>query len=122
MRTKRRMMNRILQGPDQGNEYFTDERCYILELSNSAADDALSIARARVEPGVRTALHRLNGTVERYVIIEGEGAVEVGGDAPQRVVAGSVLRTPEEAISCSSRSARRDFSKKTTKIWRLRTR
>ena len=89
-------MDGAVRQPDPRDEYVTDERCHILELSNSEADDALSIARARVEPGVTTALHRLAGTVERYVIIDGEGAVEIGGDAPQRVVAGDVVMIPAD--------------------------
>jgi len=36
-------------------EYYTRERCHILELSNVADDPAVSIARARVEAGITTA-------------------------------------------------------------------
>lgn len=77
--------------PDPATEYYTEERCHILELSNSSADEALSIARARVEPGVTTALHRVRGTAERYVILSGEGRVELGTDAPAAVGAGDVV-------------------------------
>ena len=80
--------------PDAADELYTDERCHILELANSAEDDALSIARARVEPHVTTALHRLEGTVERYVILEGTGMVEIAGGAPERVAAGDVIVIP----------------------------
>lgn len=80
--------------PDPATEYYTDERCHILELSNSSADEALSIARARVEPGVTTALHRVRGTAERYVILSGEGEVEVGSDAPTAVGVGDVVLIP----------------------------
>jgi mannose-6-phosphate isomerase-like protein (cupin superfamily) len=59
-------------------EYFFEEGCHILELSNTADDPAVSIARARVEPGVTTRLHRLHGVVERYVILKGKGLVDVG--------------------------------------------
>ena len=61
------------------DEYFTEERCHILELSNSPSDPRLSIARARVEPGVTTALHRVIDTVERYIILSGSGRVEIEG-------------------------------------------
>ena len=47
---------RILK-PDETDETFIDEGCHILELSNTAHDPALSIARARVAPGVTTRLH-----------------------------------------------------------------
>ena len=53
---------------DPAVEYYTVERCYINELSNTAGDPDVSIARARVAPGVTTRWHRLRGTAERYVI------------------------------------------------------
>lgn len=53
------------------SEYYMDERCYIVEVSNSEADPALSIARARVTPGVTTRWHCVHDTVERYVIQSG---------------------------------------------------
>ena len=37
-----------------GTEFYTAEKCYITELANSADDTDVSIARARVEPGVTT--------------------------------------------------------------------
>ncbi len=66
-----------------GAEFDTPEQCWILELSNSAADPQLSIARARVAPGVTTHWHRLRGIAERYVIVEGTGRVEVADLAPR---------------------------------------
>ena len=84
---------RILR-PDEADEYDTEERCFILELSNAASDEALSIARARVEPGVTTAWHRVIDTTERYVILDGTGRVEVEGLAPQAVGAGDVVIIP----------------------------
>jgi len=80
--------------PDPETEYPTAERCHILEMSNSPADPALSIARARVEPGVTTALHRVRDTAERYVILAGRGAVELQGGPPQPVEAGDVVLIP----------------------------
>jgi mannose-6-phosphate isomerase-like protein (cupin superfamily) len=79
---------------DETDEYFMEEGCHILELSNSAADEALSIARARVEPGVTTRLHRLADTAERYVILSGNGCVEVSGLPPAHVEAGNVVLIP----------------------------
>jgi mannose-6-phosphate isomerase-like protein (cupin superfamily) len=75
-------------------EYFFKEGCHILELSNSAADEAVSIARARVEPGQTTRWHRLCGTTERYVILQGTGSVDVGELPPQQVAAGDVVVIP----------------------------
>jgi mannose-6-phosphate isomerase-like protein (cupin superfamily) len=77
-------------------EVFTPERCYILELSNTAEDDAVSIARARVLPGATTRWHKVIGTAERYVILEGQGLVEVEGIGAQSVTAGDVVIIPED--------------------------
>ena len=66
-----------LRRADESAEFFTDERCHILELSGGADDPELSIARARVEPGVTTQLHVLD-IPERFVVVSGQGEVEVG--------------------------------------------
>lgn len=79
------------------DEYPTEERCHILELSNSPADGGLSIARARVEPGVTTALHRVVDTVERYVIQSGRGRVEIEGHEPDEVGPDDVVIIPAGA-------------------------
>ena len=79
---------------DRGVEVYTPERCYIIELANTPDDPSASIALARVVPGVTTRWHRLVGTIERYVIIEGRGRVEVGDLAPRDVAAGDVVIIP----------------------------
>ena len=76
------------------DEFYTPEGCYIIELSNSAEDEAVSVARARVKPGVTTQWHRLAGTVERYVILSGQAIVEVGELEPQSVAAGDSVIIP----------------------------
>ncbi|MFT7559723.1 MAG: mannose-6-phosphate isomerase-like protein (cupin superfamily) [Flavobacteriales bacterium] len=77
------------------DEYFFDvEGCYITELSNSSDDPDLSIAQARVAPGVTTRWHRLENTTERYCILSGMGIVEVGASLPKEVVAGDVVVIP----------------------------
>jgi len=68
--------------------------CHIIEVSNSPDDPATSIARARVEPGITTRWHRLTGTTERYVILEGTGCVEVGELPATDVTAGDVVLIP----------------------------
>lgn len=60
-------------------EYWFEEGCFITEWLNSPDDPSLSIARARVTPGVTTRLHRLAGMSERYVILQGHGRVELVG-------------------------------------------
>lgn len=82
------------------NEFYISEGCHIIELSNSKDDSEVSIARARVESGVTTRWHRLMGTVERYVIIEGQGLVELGSTVSESVSAGDVVIIPEQ---CSQR-------------------
>jgi mannose-6-phosphate isomerase-like protein (cupin superfamily) len=76
------------------DEYYTSEGCHILELSNTPEDEGVSIARARVPPGVTTNWHRLRDTTERYVILQGRGRVEVGGLPPQEVGPGDVVLIP----------------------------
>lgn len=70
--------------PNEAKETFAEEEnCHILELSGKRDDPVLSIARARVEPGVTTRLHSLDGIAERYLIVAGQGRVELG-NAPER--------------------------------------
>lgn len=71
------MEAKIIRG-DATAEFNTEERCHIIEYSNSEQDPELSIARARVTPGVTTRWHRLKGTAERYHVLSGEGVVELG--------------------------------------------
>ena len=79
---------------DGNNEYYTEERCHILELHNDEADPGVSLARARVEPGVTTRWHAVAGTVERYLIISGTGVAEVGDNEPLELSSGDSLVIP----------------------------
>lgn len=73
-------------------EYLlTAEGCYITELSNTPADPAVSIAKARVEPNVTTTWHQLKGVTERYCILDGTGIIEVGNKPPKKVTVGDVV-------------------------------
>lgn len=69
----------FLPGPFP-EEFATEERCSIVESLNDPASPEVSLARARVAPGVTTRRHLLRGTVERYVILRGRGRVEIGGE------------------------------------------
>lgn len=83
--------------PDPESESLTEERCYIVEVSGRPEDPELSIARARVEPGVTTQLHALDGIAERYLIVEGEGRMETGPAMERRTAAvgpGDVVLIP----------------------------
>ena len=76
------------------SEYFFEEGCFITEWWNSPFDEQISIARARVEPGVTTRRHRLKDVTERYVILEGSGSVELGEMDPEVVGPGDVVLIP----------------------------
>ena len=74
-------MHTNLIRPDESKEFYTNERCHILELLyNHETDQPFSIARVRAEPGTTTAWHRLNGIEEVYYILEGIGFMELGED------------------------------------------
>ena len=87
-------MNASIRHPDPAAEFYTAERCHILELSNAPDDPDGSIARARVEPGVITRWHRLADAAERYVVLEGRGRVEIGDLPPRDVAPGDVVLIP----------------------------
>lgn len=87
------MKAEVLKGAAK-EEFETQERCRILEVANDSGDEFVSIARARIGPGGVTALHRLHGVAERYLIVSGRGRVELGGRAPVDVSEGDVVRIP----------------------------
>lgn len=80
--------------PDESKEFYTAERCHILEIINDSHDRSRSLARARVEPGVTTAWHRLKDTTEIYQIVSGTGEVELGEDFRQIVTAHDTIDIP----------------------------
>jgi mannose-6-phosphate isomerase-like protein (cupin superfamily) len=88
-------MKETIKQQNLKDEFYSPEKCYITELSNTPDDPDVSIVRARVESGVTTRWHRLKGTSERYFIISGRGLVEIGEHPPKEVTAGDiVLITP----------------------------
>lgn len=86
-------MKPIILKQDLSREFRTEERCFIIESLN-ATNDCLSVARARVIPGVTTKWHGVEGTEERYIIAEGKGRVEVGKLEQQEVGPGDVVLIP----------------------------
>lgn len=90
-------MKPAIHSYDPQQEYFFAEGCYINELANTPDDAQVSIARARVAPGVTTRWHYLTATTERYVLLEGSGLVEVAGLASRRVGPGDVVIIPPGA-------------------------
>ena len=87
-------------------EFYTDERCYIVELYN---DGNSSIARARVEPGVTTGRHSLVDTFEQYLILEGEGEVEVGDNPVTKVLPLDVVNIPADIPQRITNTGKRDL-------------
>lgn len=83
-----------IKAASAADEYYFAEGCFITEWSNSPDDPAVSIARARVEPGRTTRWHCLRDTGERYVLLQGAGRVEIGDLPPQAVGAGDVVVIP----------------------------
>jgi len=76
------------------SEYRFAEGCFILDYSNTQADPALSIARARMEPGGVTRWHRLHAITERYVIQSGQGTIELGDLPAHEIGPGDVVVIP----------------------------
>ena len=87
-------MKAAIISPNLDSEFYTSEKCHIVELSNSPDDPQVSIARVRVEPGVTTQWHQLKRPFERYYILEGQGLIEVGDLSPQEVIPGHVVLIP----------------------------
>ncbi len=92
------------------DELYIQEGCFITELSNSKDDPNLSVARARVPPGVTTRWHRLHGTAERYVVLSGTGVVEVGELLPQEVRPGDVVLIPSRSRQRISNTGGEDLT------------
>ncbi|MFW6353720.1 MAG: cupin domain-containing protein [Verrucomicrobiota bacterium] len=81
--------------PSESGEVYFHEGCHILEMLNHPAHPELSIARARVRPGVRTRRHRLRETSEHYVLQAGTGRMFLGDDPEGHPVrAGDVVVIP----------------------------
>lgn len=89
-----RAVNPMVKRFNLADEFSIPEGCHIIEMSNSPDDPDVSIARARVRPGVTTRWHRLRDTTERYVMLEGEGAVEIDDLPAQSVTVGDVVLIP----------------------------
>ena len=72
-------------------EYSTSERCSIVE---NYSDEAVSVARARVRPGVTTVAHHLKDETEIYLVARGHGKVNIGNLEPTEVAVGDVVVIP----------------------------
>jgi len=90
-------------------EFHISEGCFITEWSNTPEDPAVSIARARVPPGVTTRWHRLAHTTERYAILEGTGRACVGDAEPKDVRPGDVVLVPPGCRQRISNTGKEDL-------------
>jgi mannose-6-phosphate isomerase-like protein (cupin superfamily) len=79
---------------DSGKEFYIDEGCFVVEQTEPEEDPDLSIARCRLHAGKSTRWHRLRQTTERYVIVSGEGLVEIGSLPPTRLSSGDTVIIP----------------------------
>ena len=103
------MFARVLR-PMEGQEYFFREGCHIVEMLNERTRPDLSIARARVEPGVTTRPHRLLETVEHYLILSGTGRVFLGEDtAGEEVKRGDLVVIPAGVAQSIANTGRDDL-------------
>lgn len=87
--------HRILK-TGQGQEFWTGERCFITELINDPSLADVSLARARVEPGVTTELHALT-VRELYIIELGTGLFDDGRSEPVEAGPGTCIEIPPNA-------------------------
>lgn len=88
-------MSIFLSQSDESKEFFTNERCHILEmLDNHNSEKPFSIARARVDPGTTTAWHRLSDIIEYYYILSGKGFMEIGEEDGFNVGKNDIITIP----------------------------
>jgi len=103
------MSHVIRSTPQQGREVLTRERCYIREILNDPRVPQWSLAECRVKTGATTELHRL-AVDEWYVIVEGQGLVEVDRRAPVAVGPGDTVviakGTPQRITNNGQRDLR----------------
>lgn len=64
---------------DGRTETGIEPGCYLTDWLNDPADNDLSIARICVQPGAETRLRRFKNICERYVVLDGQGRIELVG-------------------------------------------
>ena len=88
------MLPRIIKAASL-KEALTPEDCFVYEnYGISTGDSTVSIARARVEPGVTTKVHHLDGIQEIYLIVKGKGRVDIEGLESAEVVEDDMVVIP----------------------------
>lgn len=80
---------------DISKEFDTDERCSIIEILNNSDLAHISIAQARLKPGITTELHSLDGD-EFYYILQGKGTAELDREQKFDLSKGDVLHIKKD--------------------------
>ncbi len=70
-------------------EFYTDEKCHIIEMLNTTEVENVSVSRARVEPGITTQNHALHFD-EIYYILDGEGEMQINNGELKRMKPGDL--------------------------------
>jgi mannose-6-phosphate isomerase-like protein (cupin superfamily) len=89
-------MQKIIKSGSKSEKYI-EENCFITEILNTKEYPDMSIAQARVKPGITTVLHWLKETEEKYFILSGSGEVEIDGEIAGTVQAGDLVLIPNNS-------------------------
>ena len=74
---------------DKEKEFYTDEKCHIIEMMNIPEIENVSVSQARVEPGITTQSHALHFD-EIYYILEGEGKMQINNEERRQLYKGDL--------------------------------
>lgn len=99
-------MKPIIVKANSLKETPTLERCLIRE--NYSAED-VSVAQARIKPGITTMAHHLDGVNEIYLITGGKGQVDVGDMKSIKVTKGDLIVIPAGASQRISNIGEKDL-------------
>lgn len=88
------------------HEFDTPEGCQITE---NWASQNVSIAKAKVKPGITTVPHHLEDVDEIYVIVKGKGKVKIGNLKPAIVKSGDTVFIPANASQQITNTGRTDL-------------
>ena len=87
------MSDYLISNGGSGEEQWTEERCFIREILNDPRVPEVSLAEARVEPGVTTEWHQV-AVREWYLIRRGKGRMQIGDEEPFAVAPGDTVAIP----------------------------
>lgn len=93
---------------DPNSEYFTRENCFITEILNTKDYTQVSIAQARIEPGVSTEPHVLRCLDEIYYVLSGEGRATVNQKSFD-LKPGTTLLIPRGSIQSAVNTGEEDL-------------